>query len=497
MRKPCRPIAPRLRRSPESFIMYKWGAVCMDGLPAKRSILTGLLPPLVIVISLVIALGSFISYWVVENAFTAQLTASERQVLIAANEHMAYLFKDIENLSDKIYINRTVRQILSAQPETLSEALRDLQGSDELSLSYIDSFFTESQLLYRWMKYDVYILGFNGYRRRYSSASNAQTNILMDEVARTDWYDRVLALGGQPMVVDGAQSGLAHLDGRILYTRLLKDIPTDRPIGLFILSFSKQTLNYIYRTLLGDEGARLGLVSADGASVWGSRLDGLLGELPRDGAAQRQGAYLVQSDGGRFQMLYDRVEGTGWYLVKALDLGRMLSFTGRLKWFVLALVALCSALVSLFSAQTARKLYRPIDALLGAMRSVRDGRYETGLLDVARDDEIGVLNRGFSEMAQELQASVERLIAEQNGKRRAELQALQAQIKPHFLYNTLTSIRCVIRQGDGETAQRMIIALVKLLKNSLNSGEEFFTVAQELDILRSYALIYQTPLREF
>lgn len=458
----------------------------------RKSTLTGLLGVLLIFISITITSISLLSYAIISNEFTDHLTEEESRLLRTSNEHMTFLIRNIEDLSDKIYINRALRATLASSPEALNQAL--MEDQFEMSNNYIDSFFSDYQLLYRWMKYDVYILGTNGFRRRYSSVTSAQTNIYLEDVLETDLYSEILTQNGQPLLIDGKNTSIRSMEDRVIYARLLKDINTNTPLGVFILTFSKQAFNYIYSIMLEDDYALLSLVTNDGQQVWGNLPDGakLNAVMGAD-----TGSFLYKSPDCKYQMLYSKIPSTDWYAVRSLNLNRLLAFTTHLKWIVVGLCILCTGLVFLFSARVLRRLYRPIDALVSAMGMVELGKSDTSMLDIERNDEIGQLNRGFVNMVARLDASADELQVHQEKKRQAEIQALQAQIRPHFLYNVLTSIRCVIRQGDNDTAQQMIIALVKLLKGSLSSVDEFFTLEQEIDILKSYALIYQIRYANF
>lgn len=80
---------------------------------------------------------------------------------------------------------------------------------------------------------------------------------------------------------------------------------------------------------------------------------------------------------------------------------------------------------------------------------------------------------------------------EQQNKRRAEIQTLQSQINPHFLYNTLASIRFMLYKHKQETVDSVIVALVRLLKQSISKEDEWIPVEEELDILKNYLYIQQ------
>ncbi len=101
------------------------------------------------------------------------------------------------------------------------------------------------------------------------------------------------------------------------------------------------------------------------------------------------------------------------------------------------------------------------------------------------------IGQAFNSMLDELHEYVDKLVLIQNQKRNAELAALQQQINPHFLYNTLTSIKFMVQQGGKEEATETVNAFISLLQNTLGNISETITVRQEIDNLKSYVLINQ------
>lgn len=108
------------------------------------------------------------------------------------------------------------------------------------------------------------------------------------------------------------------------------------------------------------------------------------------------------------------------------------------------------------------------------------GTYETRQIGIA-----------FNSMLVELQAYVEKLMDSQKQKRTAELAALQQQINPHFLYNTLTSIKFMVQQGNKEDTEDTINAFISLLQNTIGNVNETITVKLEIENLKNYVLINQ------
>jgi two-component system, sensor histidine kinase YesM len=101
------------------------------------------------------------------------------------------------------------------------------------------------------------------------------------------------------------------------------------------------------------------------------------------------------------------------------------------------------------------------------------------------------IGQAFNAMLDELHEYVNKIVLIQKQKRNAELAALQQQINPHFLYNTLTSIKFMVQHGGKEEAAETVNALISLLQNTIGNISETITLRQEIDNLKSYVLINQ------
>jgi len=106
-----------------------------------------------------------------------------------------------------------------------------------------------------------------------------------------------------------------------------------------------------------------------------------------------------------------------------------------------------------------------------------------------RGDEIGKLASSIQEMSEKIGQLVETLKTEQERMRTAEFKALQAQINPHFLYNSLDSINWLARRGDVQKTTEMVTALTTFFRIGLSKGRDLITVREEVEHVRSYLVI--------
>lgn len=138
----------------------------------------------------------------------------------------------------------------------------------------------------------------------------------------------------------------------------------------------------------------------------------------------------------------------------------------------------------------------PIAALLRSMKQVGTGDFRTSV-QVKGNDEIALLGNNFNRMVTRLSELVERLEEEQRLKEEANFQSLQAQINPHFLFNTLNSIKLMaMLSNTNRNVSNMITALGKLLEFSMKFNQRFVTLGQELEYLELYMALQKIRFQD-
>ncbi len=130
----------------------------------------------------------------------------------------------------------------------------------------------------------------------------------------------------------------------------------------------------------------------------------------------------------------------------------------------------------------------PLMRLLGTMKRVEAGDLGARS-DIGTDDEIGALGAGFNHMVEELASLLDKIRAEQSELALAKYRILQAQINPHFLYNTLDSIIWLSRAGKNAQLEEMTMALTRLFRVSLSKGRDIISLKEELEHVRNYLVI--------
>ena len=215
--------------------------------------------------------------------------------------------------------------------------------------------------------------------------------------------------------------------------------------------------------------------------------EGIIGMIPE----APNGNFTASHDGSRKLFVYATVPRTDWKLVGQVavrDLTNEANDISRTTTLVFAITVPIAFAVYLLAS---RRLILPLRKLQAVMRTAALGdmsaRFETDM-----NDEISMVGDSFNQMIEQLDAMAKRDLKRQASLQKASLDLLQAQINPHFLYNTLDTIMWNANAGDKEKVIETVDALASFYRTTLSSGESWVTVSEELRMIQNYLFIQKT-----
>lgn len=159
--------------------------------------------------------------------------------------------------------------------------------------------------------------------------------------------------------------------------------------------------------------------------------------------------------------------------------------------YIIGCTAIIMAAAILIIFVLVRQQTRPLSKLVENMGKVQEGRLDK-LVKVEGTTEVRELSETYNAMLGELENYIQKLMQVEKAKREAEIHSLQMQINPHYIYNTLASVKWLIWQGDKEKSVQVIDAFIQLLRNTISNKNEFITVKEEIENLKNYVIINQT-----
>ncbi len=202
-----------------------------------------------------------------------------------------------------------------------------------------------------------------------------------------------------------------------------------------------------------------------------------------------QDGMLLKKKRGEVPTLYvsRSVDGQDLKLICETNMVELGEQQASLRFFTAGLLALSIALAIAGAWFVSKRVTKPLNELMDVMGEIKKEDKRTGLrFQGENTGEIGILGNRFNEMMDQLDAMMDQVYLEQRQRRHNELRLLQAQISPHFLYNTMGIISSFIKLGMTEQALITIQNLVSFYRLSLSSGNEIITVEDEMELIRNY-----------
>lgn len=201
--------------------------------------------------------------------------------------------------------------------------------------------------------------------------------------------------------------------------------------------------------------------------------------------AGASGHFRTTIDGVRYLCTYKTSSLTGWKALTYTPLQHLMAPAQKNRNLNITLTLMIVAFALVVSILISFALTRPLRRLVRLMKEVQRGNLDVRL-KVKYNDEIGILGGHFNRMLSNIKELIQEVYVKEKRKKEAELRGLQSQINPHFIYNSLESIRMMAEMNDDEPVAESTYLLGKLLRYGIIRGNEVVTVARELEHLHDY-----------
>ncbi len=212
-----------------------------------------------------------------------------------------------------------------------------------------------------------------------------------------------------------------------------------------------------------------------------------------------RGYSVINMEGKRYYAAYTSSEYSGWRYVSLIPYDEVFNRKEWLRRVIIVAFGVGVVLAILLSFGAAANITKPIQALTKRMKKVEKGDFkmdETPFEYEARQDEVGQLHRDFEIMIRHIDALIEENYKKQIIIKDTSLKALQSQINPHFLYNTLQSINWLAKVKKETEISIMAESLGKLMRNAIDTQHMMITIGQELQLLDAYINIQKYRFEE-
>jgi len=246
------------------------------------------------------------------------------------------------------------------------------------------------------------------------------------------------------------------------------------------------------------EGIYYYMISRDGQMIYHPRKTemarGLFEENSLKASGYEEGTYEITTDGHKESVVVGNIAYTGWKLIGVVPESVQTARINNFRYYIFTTIMVLMMMLLEGNRLISRKISKPIRKLDESVKTYEAG----GKTDIyiGGSSEIRHLGYSVQRSYERIETLMEEIIRQQNERRKSELDALQSQINPHFLYNTLESITWMIEAQKNEEAVIMISELAKLLRVSLSRGKTIIPVKDELQHSRSYMNIQLVRYKE-
>ncbi|MFT5871571.1 MAG: two-component system sensor histidine kinase YesM [Clostridium sp.] len=262
----------------------------------------------------------------------------------------------------------------------------------------------------------------------------------------------------------------------------------ERLRGVLLVDMNYSTIGQLCQNISIGKRGYIYIVDSDNNIIYHPEQQLINIGLKSENREDYLGSYLENSDEGKQLITIKTVNYTNWKVVAVAYMSEILDFKKTSTNFIGWILFVCIILIIFIFGFISAKISHPIKQLEQSMKMVEEGDFNI-YIDVKGEDEVERLSTAFNLMISKVRYLMAQIIIEQEAKRKSELNALQAQINPHFLYNTLDSIVWMAENEKNDGVITMVTALAKLFRISISRGKNIITVREEMEHAKNYLII--------
>ena len=337
---------------------------------------------------------------------------------------------------------------------------------------------------------NVVILRMDG---QYLNTGPGITYVNTGKIFETEWLDEVMAQKGNYVIkADTRDAFRSNIGEMVSFVRVINDINTQKPIGILAINLPSRFFEQAFEGLSG-ETSHFALYDASGRLICKDSESTFFSLNPEN---------LLQNTREETDKLFyksiftcDTLGDSHFILASRLEVRILDGLPAKLLVALIIGAFILLAFMWLINTYIAKNVIYPIQRLVDSMAEVQNGWLHRVSMNV-NDDEIGLLKNSYNAMLIEINQLIEELLQKEKTLRMAELDALQEQMKPHFLYNTLDMIRYMALENRTDEVYNMLETLGNFYRRFLSKGSTDLSLGEEIEIVKSYLTLQRTRFED-
>jgi two-component system sensor histidine kinase YesM len=427
---------------------------------------------------LLIALIGVTSYVITSQETVKQMIDSRKLLLSEINKQLITQMQAIEYDSLAISSNPKIINYLNGAGEPYNRIQQKRDILDQISrLSYIKDGVHSVQL----------------YSEKIDSPEKFGTNGMYGYsiIKNSIWYDQIENADFCWVGAHEVETGIGTPDNQVVsFARKVTTVTGDE-VGILVINMKLAYINQIIannspddsRFILDSYDRLITEIVGNGMGSFSSINDNNQINNVLDKANPEKFAIFEYNQ--KMLLIWNKQTNSNWLVMDAISWDNLSQASGKIKNVILIAVVACTALAVGMALLLSRQFTLPISNLIQVVDQVKKGKLNVQIRN-EYDNEFGKLNENFNLMIRRIQELLEEVGIQNRKKREAELQMLQEQINPHFIYNTLDMINWQAIEYGARDISKMLSLLGKMLRLGLSKGDAFITIRSEIEYLRCY-----------
>lgn len=420
---------------------------------------------------------SGIFYLILENQMQQSIADKEISNRTAISNNLDSTMKSINSISRLTMLRSTVRTFLLAESNSTPRTRNALQEIHDILNTFN-------------LSCNVVILRMDG---QYLNTGPGITYVNTDKIFETEWLDEVMAQKGNYVIKAGTRDAFrSNIGEMVSFVRVINDINTQKPIGILAINLPSRFFEQAYEGL-SDETSHFALYDASGRLICKDN-ESTFSSLNPENLLQNT---REETDKLFYKSIFtcDTLGDSHFILASRLEVRILDGLPAKLLVALIIGAFILLAFMWLINTYIAKNVIYPIQRLVDSMAEVQNGWLHRVSMNV-NDDEIGLLKNSYNAMLIEINQLIEELLQKEKTLRMAELDALQEQMKPHFLYNTLDMIRYMALENRTDEVYNMLETLGNFYRRFLSKGSTDLSLGEEIEIVKSYLTLQRTRFED-
>lgn len=433
------------------------------------------------------------SYTFAAASIKLEVSRYTSEVLQQVNDNIDNTIYELDRMASVIGSDSEVLNILSKdKTRPVNQVLKDNEIMNEKIQTLVS---------YRTNLAGFFVFSYNGEVYSYSGSNNS---IRLDYTfTSTRWYELMKSLNIKKLLL------ATHTQDQMLpigknkvvfsFVKEINDFKTQKSLGNVLIDVNTDTLKKIWDKLNTQKYQEFIVIDNNKTIIYHTREELISTQFRSDYISKilknETGSIITDVNGHPALVSYNTSKDTNWTVISIIPVSELYKIIRNFAYVIILIVVVCMLLSFFIAVIISRNITKPLLTLRQLMKKAESGQFDINV-PVRGKDEIAALGHSFNNMIVKINSLIQTVYETRILKKEAELNALQSQINPHFLYNTLQIIDIIAEQEGIDVICSVCRSLSRMFRYSINRGKEIIPLSSEIEHVKDYIYIQKLRFKD-